>query len=387
MPERRSKGDDAIYFEHDGPCKDSTRHRRCPGRWRGEITTGRSPQGRRLRRRVSGVSKAAVQDALKELRKEIDGGITPAPHNYTVRVCCEDWLTSGLPGRDPKTIGKNRYVLEPLLAMIGNVRLRDLNVTDVDKALAALAAARSSSTVAMAHLALTRAITRAQAKNLVLRNVSALTGTPPGQEGRPSRSMTLAQATALTAAARAAGPRTHAYVMLSLCTGVRTEEARALRWEHVELGDPAAVPPRPASVAVWRSVRVTGDTKTRTSRRTLALPELSVTALQALHDDTAPEPGDLVFCTATGQPLDAANVRRFFRAVCTTAGIGPGWTPRELRHTFVSLMSDSDVAVEEIARLVGHASSKVTETVYRHQLRPIMTTGAEKMDALLGRAG
>ena len=90
-----------------------------------------------------------------------------------------------------------------------------------------------------------------------------------------------------------------------------------------------------------------------------------------------------MFATAAGQPLDAANVRRSFRAVCTAAGIGPGWTPRELRHTFVSLMSDSDVAVEEIARLVGHASSKVTETVYRHQLRPVMTTGAEKMDLLL----
>ena len=76
-------------------------------------------------------------------------------------------------------------------------------------------------------------------------------------------------------------------------------------------------------------------------------------------------------------------MRRSFRAVCRAAGIGPDWTPRELRHTFVSLMSDSDVAVEEIARLVGHASSKVTETVYRHQLRPVLTTGAEKMDALL----
>ena len=65
------------------------------------------------------------------------------------------------------------------------------------------------------------------------------------------------------------------------------------------------------------------------------------------------------------------------------AGIGPDWTPRELRHTFVSLMSASDVAVEEIARLVGHASSKVTETVYRHQLRPVMTAGAQKMDTLL----
>jgi integrase len=39
------------------------------------------------------------------------------------------------------------------------------------------------------------------------------------------------------------------------------------------------------------------------------------------------------------------------------------------------------------ARLVGHASSKVTETVYRHQLRPVMATGAEEMDALLGAAG
>jgi hypothetical protein len=72
---------------------------------------------------------------------------------------------------------------------------------------------------------------------------------------------------------------------------------------------------------------------------------LAVAALRALYDDAAPEPGDLVFCTASGRPLDAAHVRRFFRAVCTAAGIGPGWTPRELRHTFVSLMSDSDVAV------------------------------------------
>jgi integrase len=268
-------------------------------------------------------------------------------------------------------------VLEPLLTVIGTVRLRDLEVTDVDTALAAVAAVWSSSTVAMAHLALTRAITWAQAKNLVLRNVSALTGTPPG---RPSRSMTLEQATAVTVAV--AGPRTRAYVMLSLCTGVRTEVARALRWEHVDFGDPESVPPRPATVAVWRSVRARGDTKTRTSRRTVALPQLAVTALRALHDDTGPQPGDLVFATASGRPLDAAHVRRSFRAVCAVAGIGSGWTPRELGHTFVSFMSDSDVAVEEIARLVGHASSKVTEAVYRHQLRPVITTGAEKTDAL-----
>ncbi|WP_413774908.1 tyrosine-type recombinase/integrase [Actinocorallia sp. A-T 12471] len=49
----------------------------------------------------------------------------------------------------------------------------------------------------------------------------------------------------------------------------------------------------------------------------------------------------LVFCTRTGGPLEAGNVRRAFRAVTRRAGIGEGWTPRELRHSFVSIMSDA----------------------------------------------
>lgn len=36
--------------------------------------------------------------------------------------------------------------------------------------------------------------------------------------------------------------------------------------------------------------------------------------------------------------------------------------------------------VEEISRLVGPSSSSVTETIYRHQIRPVITTGAEAMD-------
>src|SRR5262245_2273667 len=40
------------------------------------------------------------------------------------------------------------------------------------------------------------------------------------------------------------------------------------------------------------------------------------------------------------------------------------WTPRELRHTFVSLMSNSGVPVEGLARLAGHTNSGTTELVY-----------------------
>jgi integrase len=77
----------------------------------------------------------------------------------------------------------------------------------------------------------------------------------------------------------------YAYIVLSLLVGVRTEEARALRWDHVNLaGDPRADPPVPPHVAVWRSVRVHGETKAERSRRTLALPQMSVEALRALRE-------------------------------------------------------------------------------------------------------
>src|SRR5215470_1914260 len=83
----------------------------------------------------------------------------------------------------------------------------------------------------------------------------------------------------LTEAAR--GSRLYAYVVLSLTVGIRTEEARELRWDHVDLdGDPKPVRPVPPSVAVWRSVRQGGDTKTAKSRRTLALPRTAVHALR-----------------------------------------------------------------------------------------------------------
>lgn len=33
------------------------------------------------------------------------------------------------------------------------------------------------------------------------------------------------------------------------------------------------------------------------------------------------------------------------------------------------------MAIEDISHLVGHASTKVTETVYRKVLRPVLTRG------------
>jgi integrase len=409
MNARRRRGEDGISFEHRGPCSDPQRHRHCPGLWRGEITLGYTGDGKRARRKVSGTTKAAVIDKLRDLHNQLDKGITPKAGytHYTLRQAADDWLAHGLEGRSPKTIKKNQNVLEPILTVIGTRKLRDLTAADVRQALAAMAAVYSTAAVSMGHLALKRAIRHAEANDLVSRNVATLADTPKGQQGRLSKSLTLDQAIALIDAARTLpvlelhpglkdvrrpAVLMHAYIVLSLLVGVRTEEARALRWQHVELnGDPDADTFVPPHVAVWRSVRAHGETKTERSRRTLALPVAAVQALQAWTDCQADErlaagekwqDSGLVFTTCYGAALDAGNVRKMFKRVCTEAGIGDSWTPRELRTSFVSLMSHRGVSIEGIARLVGHASTRTTEIVYRRELRPVITTGAEIMDQL-----
>jgi len=79
----------------------------------------------------------------------------------------------------------------------------------------------------------------------------------------------------------------------------------------------------------------------------------------------------------------ALAVRRSFRKVVAAAGLNPDdWTPRELRHSFVSLLSDAGLPVEQISRLVGHSGTATTETVYRKQIRPVIVHGADVMDRI-----
>ena len=92
----------------------------------------------------------------------------------------------------------------------------------------------------------------------------------------------------------------------------------------------------------------------------------------------------LVFASTVGTPLTANNVIRAFRSLTEKAGLGRDWVPREMRHTFVSVLSANGVPVESIALLAGHDRTTTTELVYRHEIRPALTQGAEVMDNIFG---
>jgi integrase len=374
-------------------------------RYIAEKTVGFDLRGKRIVRSGSGTSASSAQRALRKRVRDYEAGLVQGSEHYRVRDAVQDWLDHGQGLLEEATRTRNRELAEfHVIPKIGGRKVRDLRPDEVDQWLEALTSDLATSSIRRVKSILSRSIRRAMKRGLAERNVADLCDVPRGRAGRKSKSLSRVQADAVLRLTR--DDPLHAFIVLGVLTGARTEELRALRWEHVRLES------NPPHVEVWRSVRVTGDTKTRKSRRTVALPALAVHRLEEHRRVQARErfaasswaDAGLVFATRNGTEMDAANVRRGFRRALRLAvrrsteeqvkagtpveQVAPvldpeEWTPREMRHSFVSLLSsEGGVLLEQIADLVGHQGTHVTELVYRQQLKPVIQTGAVAMDAL-----
>ena len=102
---RRGHGEDAIYFDA------------AKNRYVGAISVGFGPDGKRIRRKVTGRTKTEVRDKLKAAHAELARGLRTSS-TYAVRQAVEDWLKGGLPGRSERTRSIYQEALTPLLECI-----------------------------------------------------------------------------------------------------------------------------------------------------------------------------------------------------------------------------------------------------------------------------
>jgi hypothetical protein len=88
----------------------------------------------------------------------------------------------------------------------------ELTADELDDWLDKRAEELTTRSVRLIHQILERAIRQAQARDKVRRNVASLADVPEGQEGRPSKAMTLNQAVMLLETVEAGTHRLAAYV-------------------------------------------------------------------------------------------------------------------------------------------------------------------------------
>jgi integrase len=181
----------------------------------------------------------------------------------------------------------------------------------------------SARTVRYTHVVLKSAMQQALQWHLLLENPA--TGVKvPQQPRNEMRALTIDQARTLLKFALTTryGP----VLAVALTTGMRPSEYLGLKWQDIDWIRQTA--------CIVRSIRklngewLFSDTKRARSRRPIRLQGWIVALLRDVHQRTlagssCPEAADLVFKTASGQPINADSLAKHFKSILELCGLPP----------------------------------------------------------------
>lgn len=175
--------------------------------------------------------------------------------------------------------------------------------------------------------------------------------------------------------------------LTGLMCGLRPGELAGLRWPFVDIdSDESNLTIAERALEVEDKYVGQASPKTERGNRRMALHPLLVAALVRHRDEQKMlgpyEDDGFVFPTKNGTPMTMSNLRRAFKTLCKNTGLGEDWTTYELRHSFVSLVSDQLDDLVKTADLAGHVATRTTEG-YRHSVRPALPHAVEAWDGLL----
>lgn len=187
--------------------------------------------------------------------------------------------------------------------------------------------------------------------------------TIPGAGSVRHRERGTANPAEVVALAHAMPERYRAAVIVAAWSSLRYGELFALARRHVDL--------EAGTLRVERALPRHGDgrtwalTKTAGSARSVALPPFVLDELRAHLDTfTGPEPDALVFGTASGRPMDSANLHTMFARARASIG-REDLTWHDLRHTGATLAYRAGASVKDVQRRLGHTTARAA-MIYAH---------------------
>jgi integrase len=364
----------------------------------------RFPDG--SRRKVERVEKAHAQrdlDHLLMLRAQDQGPDEPRARMATFAEVIEAWFADGCPNvaptrksrharvKSPKTIANARQLLgTSVLPVLGDLRVDKTTTRRLEELFESMAErGYATSTIDRNWNYLNQALQHGVRARRIRTNPAADVLLPAIKPSTPRKSFTIDQVQLLLTEAIPADPRPAMWLTGLMC-GLRPGELAGLRWPYVDIDSE-----QPSLEVAERVLEVDdkyvgqATPKTARSKRTLGLHPLLVAALVRHREEQKLlglyDAEGFVFCTRNGTPMTMSNMRRAFQTLCERAGLGKDWTTYELRHSFVSLVSDQLDDLVKVADLAGHVDTRTTEG-YRHAVRPSLPHAVEAWDQLLSVA-
>ncbi len=305
----------------------------------------------------------------------------------TFKAVAAEWLREKS-GRHPSTLQGWRVHIRHL-AHLESLRLDKINVAKIEKVRDELAGTLAPKTIAKLMTTCAAIFKLAIRRGYASSNPAAIAERPrrevteisdqqytESESGlrsiRPDEVLTPAQIKKLLENAEPGLFRTLFATVAS--TGLRPEEAYALRWSDLSLSQSKLFVRRSLSWA--RAEDEKGrvrpkffEPKTQAGFRALPLPPGLVFALKVWKLQCPKSENDLVFCRPDGQPLHRSNVLRQGLYPALEKAELPRANVKTLRHSYASGLIASGAPVTEVQHRLGHSDPSVTLKVYSHWYR------------------
>lgn len=362
--------------------------RKSDGRYVASLTV-ETDTGKRARKYVYGHTRGEVASALTKLLKDSQLGMPVQDDRVTVGRFLDDWLQSSVrPSRRPSTYaGYENLVRNHIRPFLGHVRLSRLTPQQVEKMQASMIASGSAPRTAQyARSVLRAALGRAVAWGYVGRNVAAL-ASPPTVRRKEISPLTPEQVQTFLRGVQ--GDRLEALYVTAFTLGLRQGELLGLSWDDVNLST-GTVRVRKALTRAKGPDRF-GEPKSASSKRTLQLPEMTLSALRAHRVRQAEErlaagsdwqDLDLVFTTRFGTPLEGNNVRHYYQRHLVRLGL-PRQRFHDIRHSCATLLLSLGVPTRVVMEIMGHSQISLTVNTYQHVIPELQRDAASRIDGLL----
>ena len=155
-------------------------------------------------------------------------------------------------------------------------------------------------------------------------------------------------------------------VIVSLATGIRQGELRALKWSSIDFDNHMIK----VEGAVKHGTQIIGAPKTKRGRRSIpvdakTISELKVLKLQSKYSKN----DDLVFASSNGTPKMQKVLDKVIKRVCQEAGVDRIlWG--DMRHFYASVqLSSLGEDWSTVAALMGHSTPNFTYKQYGHYVQ------------------
>ena len=352
----------------------ANRKKRPDGNYVKQITVGRKPDGKPIRKTFYAKTLKEIEQRISEFEQHQRQGTIPANEKMTFGELADLWINDYKPTIGISTRKMYMAILKNhLKPQLASIKLKELKPHSLQSIINNMAEkGYSEKTMKEVKIAAAQIIDIALQNDLLYRNVFSKV-TIPHVEKEERRPLTQKEIDLITSTYQ--GHRMGVPAMLMLYCGLRRGELVALTWGDADL--------KAKLLTVNKAVCYDGNTpyvktpKTKAGTRTVPIPDILLPILQGRRASS------LMICPdVDGDMMTESAMTRAWESYQHFLNISAGGrvasrsrpkiqvidniTPHMLRHTYATMLYDAGVDVKSAQKFLGHADISTTLKIYTH---------------------